>query len=65
LNTTLRPKPVESQSGCKGYLDLKSIYLISQEFDINEKGPKIYDSVAKVVNKSLKGKMDITILREK
>ena len=38
---------------------------ISQKFDINEKGPKIYDSVAKVVNKSLKGKMDITILREK
>ena len=38
---------------------------ISQEFDINEKGPKIDDSVAKVVNKSWKGKMDITILREK
>lgn len=38
---------------------------ISQEFDINEKGPKIDDSVAKVVNKRWKGKMNIKILREK
>ena len=38
---------------------------ISQEFDINEKGPRIDDSVAKVVNKRWKGKMDITILRQK
>jgi hypothetical protein len=40
-------------------------FLFTEKIDINEKGPKIYDSVAKVVNKSLKGKMDITILREK
>lgn len=38
---------------------------ISQEFNINEKGPRIDDSVAKAVNKRWKGKMDIAILREK
>ena len=38
---------------------------ISEEFDVNDKGPKVADSVAKVINKRWKNKMEIKILKEK
>ena len=63
VRTKMAPKEkvIEAKKGEKSAL----INEISQEFDVKDKGPKVDDAVAQVINKRWKNKMDMKILREK